>query len=128
MSATSEPVTVRSSLNYFTPPANGERPYSFAYTPDPASGLSRRNWEAVTHPIEIENLRGREDSVTLDTAGFQFGVAAPTHKSFASNADIEKEYYPESIALIQKVTGASRVVLFDHSAPLSCYRLCMVRC
>ena len=31
------------------------------------------------------------------------------------DAEIEKEYYPESEELIKKVTGASRVVFFDHS-------------
>ena len=29
--------------------------------------------------------------------------------------EIEREYYPESIALVKELTGASRVVLFDHS-------------
>lgn len=118
MSATSEPQSVTASLNYYTPPASGERPYLYTYDPEPSSGQQRRNWAPTAHTVQIENLRGREDSVKLDTSGFQFGVHAAAHRAFNSDADIEREYYPESVDLIKKVTGASRVVLFDHSACL----------
>ncbi|EEB92672.1 hypothetical protein MPER_08785, partial [Moniliophthora perniciosa FA553] len=40
------------------------------------------------------------------------------HKAFNDEAEIEKEYYPESIELIKKITGASKVVLFDHTLRL----------
>jgi hypothetical protein len=46
-------------------------------------------------------------------------VHEAAHKAFTNDADIEKEYYPESIELIKRVTGASRVVLFDHSTSSS---------
>ena len=36
-------------------------------------------------------------------------------EAFEDDAALEKEYYPESIALIKELTGASRVVVFDHS-------------
>ncbi|TFK37367.1 hypothetical protein BDQ12DRAFT_157158 [Crucibulum laeve] len=63
----------------------------------------------------IENVRGKEESVTLDTAGFQFFKSPAKHTSFTDDAEIEREYYPESIELIKKLTGATRVVLFDHT-------------
>ena len=73
------------------------------------------SWVQEEHTIEIEDLQGKEDSVTLDTTGFQFAKKAAKHKSFTNDEDIKKEYYPESIELIQELTGASKVVLFDHS-------------
>jgi hypothetical protein len=36
-------------------------------------------------------------------------------KGFYDQKEIEEVYYPESIELIKKVTGASKVVIFDHS-------------
>jgi hypothetical protein len=70
----------------------------------------------VEHEVEIEDLRGNEASVSLDGNGFHYGVHASKHTAFDNDAAIEAEYYPESIELIKSVTGASRVVLFDHSA------------
>lgn len=67
------------------------------------------------YDLEIENLRGKEDTVSLDTTGFQFFRAEAKHKSFNNDEEVEKEYYPESIELLKQLTGANRVVIFDHS-------------
>ncbi|KAH8109935.1 hypothetical protein DFH11DRAFT_1623969 [Phellopilus nigrolimitatus] len=106
--------TVQTTLKYFTPPPDGAKPYQLVNS-DPTTGERQRNYALEDHPVEIENLRGKEDSVTLDTAGFQFFKAEATHKTFANDAEVEKEYYPESIELLKRLTGASRVVLFDHT-------------
>ena len=65
--------------------------------------------------MAIENVRGKEDQYTLDTAGFQFYKSPAKHTSFSNDQEIQDEYYPESIELLKKLTGASRVVIFDHS-------------
>ncbi|TFK23978.1 hypothetical protein FA15DRAFT_619934 [Coprinopsis marcescibilis] len=101
-------------LTYFIPPENGERAYQHINA-DPITGEKLLNFTKVDHAVEIENLRGKEDSVNLDSAGFQFGRHAPKHTSFENDEEIKTEYYPESIALIKQLTGASRVVLFDHT-------------
>lgn len=106
--------TVKSTLFYFVPPADGSKPY-IHINADPATGERAKNYTQEHYAVDIENLRGKEDSVTLDTAGFQFFKAPAKHTSFSSDAEVEAEYYPESIELLKKLTGASRVVLFDHS-------------
>ncbi|TFK23985.1 hypothetical protein FA15DRAFT_680897 [Coprinopsis marcescibilis] len=65
--------------------------------------------------VEVENLRGKEDSVDLDTAGFRFIHQPAKHTSFKSDEEIKAEYHPESIKIIKQATGASRVVTFDHT-------------
>jgi hypothetical protein len=116
----SEPSVANTSLDYSTPPPDGSKPYTLVYAPDPASGLKRRNWVPESFPKSIINLRGKESQPTLDKEGFQFGVREAKHKEFVDDAAIQAEYYPESEQLIKDVTGASRVVFFDHS---SCYPL-----
>lgn len=107
--------TTTAKLSYFEPPLDGSRPYNNINAG--SNGYNDSNWvRAVKEDIPVENLRGREDSVTLDTAGFQFYRSPAKHTSFRNDEEIEREYYPESIELIKKLTGASRVVLFDHSA------------
>ncbi|TDL17574.1 hypothetical protein BD410DRAFT_883179 [Rickenella mellea] len=107
--------TVKGTLVYSVPPADGSKPYINTTNVDPTTGERVTNLGKGAHELEIENLRGKEDSVSLDTAGFQYFKKAAEHTSFADDAEIEKEYYPESVNLLKKLTGASRVVLFDHS-------------
>jgi len=71
--------------------------------------------DAKKKTVVIENIRGKEDSVSLDTAGFQYYKHTSKHITFANDEEIFREYYPESIELIKKLTGASRVELFDHT-------------
>ncbi|KAK7440398.1 hypothetical protein VKT23_017035 [Stygiomarasmius scandens] len=106
------PETVPGTLLYFTLPPDGSHPYTHI---NEVPGRPKTNWEAEKHVVQIENIRGKEDTVSLDTAGFQFYKHPAKHTSFESDEEIEKEYYPESIELIKKLTGASKVVLFDHT-------------
>ena len=114
MASSSEPAAVKATLAYFNPPADGSRPYQYT-EPHPVTGKPIRNWTQTFHEVEIENLRGKEGTVSLDTTGFQFITSEAKHKSFANDEEIQREYYPESIELLKKITGASKVVLFDHS-------------
>lgn len=63
------------------------------------------------------HLRGKEDSVSLDTAGFQLYRRVAKHTKFADDAEMKSEYDPERVDLSKEWTGASRMVLFDHCKP-----------
>ena len=94
---------------------HGSKPYTHINA-DPNTGVRQQNWIREKHTdIAIENLRGKEDTVTLDTAGFQYFRQPVGYTAFANDEETEKEYYPESIELVKKITGASRIVPFDHS-------------
>ncbi|KAK1227411.1 hypothetical protein PQX77_009596 [Marasmius sp. AFHP31] len=104
---------VPAKLHYFVPPADGSKPYN--YVVEPPAGVPRLNYTTEEYVLQIENVRGKEDSVSLDKSGFYFGKHPVSHTSFANDEEIKKEYYPESIELLKKLTGASKVVLFDHT-------------
>ncbi|KAK7687117.1 hypothetical protein QCA50_009620 [Cerrena zonata] len=106
--------TVTTDLIYFSPPTDGSKPFT-NINADPATGERPQNWTRVHHTVDIEDLRGKEDSVSLDTAGFYYGKSAATHTAFTNDEEIEREYYPESIDLVKKITGATRIVPFDHT-------------
>ncbi|THH19322.1 hypothetical protein EUX98_g8798 [Antrodiella citrinella] len=114
MATTSELATIATQLTYFKAPADGSKPY-IDINSDVLKEEDGRNWTKEVHDITIENLRGKEDSVKLDTHGFQFLKGTSKHKSFASEEEVKAEYYPESVELIKKLLGASRVVPFDHT-------------
>ncbi|KAF9812707.1 hypothetical protein IEO21_06054 [Rhodonia placenta] len=108
------PNTVQAELIYFSAPTDGSKPYSHINA-DPVTGTWKRNWTSESYTVDIENIRGKEDSVTLDTAGFQFFRRPATHKAFTDDKAVEAEYYPESIEFVKEITGASRAVIFDHT-------------
>ena len=103
--------TVTAELKYFAPPPDGSKPW-ISTTGDIRTS---RNFGEAPHQLEIENIRGNEDSVSLDTTGFTYYRRPQKYTSFKDDAEIEREYYPESIELVKQLTGASRVVPFDHS-------------
>jgi hypothetical protein len=100
--------TVNATLTFYVAPTDGSQP-AFSATD------GKKNYTTTENEVAIENVRGKEDQYTLDNAGFQWLNAPAKHKSFQNDEEIKREYYPESIELLKKVTGASRVVIFDHS-------------
>ncbi|KAJ6555113.1 hypothetical protein DFH09DRAFT_1165523, partial [Mycena vulgaris] len=105
------PPSTSASLNFYVPPKDGTRAY--LNTTTSVAGVPDQNFTLEAHDVEIQNLRGNESAATLDTTRFQIYKHPAKHTAFTSDAEIE--YYPESIELIKRLTGASRVVLFDHT-------------
>jgi hypothetical protein len=101
-------------LTYFSPPEDGARPFT-TINENPLTGKHDTNWKPEVRQVEIENLRGKEHTTSLDQSGFQYFRRAAKHKSFQTDEEIVKEYYPESVELIKDLTGASKVVFFDHT-------------
>ena len=108
---------VETAINYFTPPADGSKPYQWTTANHPGGG-PMRNWEPTSHSVRVENVRGRENSgeFTLDDSGFEFHrIPNRAPISFDNDEEIRTKYYQESIDNIKNLTGASRVVIFDHT-------------
>lgn len=104
---------VDTRINYFTPPADGSKPYQWI-----DSGVEpRRNWEPVEFDVKAENVRGHEQDYKLDKSGFEFHYApGPGPENlFEDETKIREIYYEDAIKRIKEYTGASRVVIFDHT-------------
>ncbi|KAK7050432.1 hypothetical protein R3P38DRAFT_2503904 [Favolaschia claudopus] len=103
------PSSTTGVLNFSVPPKDGVRAYVNINDPKDF------NYSREAHEVKIHNLRGNESTVTLDTAGFQLYTHPAKHTAFTNDTEVQNEYYPESVELIKKLTGASRVVIFDHT-------------
>ena len=111
---------VTTTVTYSVPPADGVRAFQSTVKLDPISGARERNYTRKIPEVQVENIRGREDTVSLDTAGFQFYTSPAKYKGeFLDDEEIKRECYPESEELIKKLTGANKVVIFDHSKYIS---------
>jgi hypothetical protein len=97
-------------INFIEPMA--EKPYSYNYEPPP--GVPPRNTREQAHTVTITDARPLNDRLSLDREGFIL-MRYPTEASdLYDEEQIRKIYYPECERLIQQVTGAKRVVAFDH--------------
>jgi hypothetical protein len=65
--------------------------------------------------VAIRDARPLRASLGLDRQGFVL-VDHPTRmRDFFDPEELKRVYYEEAIALVKQVSGATRVVLFDHT-------------
>ena len=107
------PASTTANLFYSFEPQGGIRA-SYHLEVDPINTEKEKKAVRDVKSVVIENIRGKEDSVSLDTAGFQFYKHTSKLTTFDDDEEIRRVYFPESIELIKKLTGASRVEIFDH--------------
>jgi hypothetical protein len=74
---------------------------------------SRATGNADLRPVEIAN--GRAQDLSLERNGFELVEHRSAVKSFFDAEELKAVYYPEVEALIRARSGASRVVVFDHT-------------
>ena len=72
------------------------------------SGMEER------HRVDIANGREARD-LALDKNGFVLLEHRTAVRDFFDAEELKRVYYPEVEALIKEVSGASRVVVFDHT-------------
>lgn len=106
------PHNVQTTLNYYAP-IGDELP--FQYVQDPPAGTPKNNIGTDPHPIVIHDVRGKEDTVSLDTTGFQFVRSPSKEKEFVDEEAITTGYYKEVEELLKKEADAKRVFIFDHT-------------
>jgi hypothetical protein len=118
MVAIAEPATtavadgsLTATLNYYLD--NGEKPYT---TTSALGGLDVRSGGGQD-PRKVLLCNGRQETkdFTLDHNGFRFIPHATKVANFFDEAEIRSTYYAEMEALVTAETGASRVVVFDHT-------------
>jgi hypothetical protein len=75
----------------------------------------RRTGSHDAKSMQIRNGRLAADRLSLDDQGFVFVEHKTKVGDFFDAEQLKSIYYPEVEALIKKTSGASRVVIFDHT-------------
>jgi hypothetical protein len=102
---------VQALIKYIVPTA--EKPYS--YTFDPPPGKPMRSGRYLETAVGIRDGRPLAGQLDLDREGFAL-LRRPTAMSdLYDEHEIKSVYYPEMERLVAAETGASRVVVFDHT-------------
>jgi hypothetical protein len=105
------PSTIQVSLNYMI--VDGQK--LFTYTGGPGSTDIRTGGTPDAHVMTLHNGRLAPGGFALERNGFHFRPHNTQMRDFFDEDEIARVYYPEMEALIKEETGASRVVVFDHT-------------
>lgn len=101
---------IQATLNYLVEPT--EKPVAYAYMPPPGTPQTTRRNDPRT--VTISDARLLLDQLSLDTQGFVLTHHASKVVNFYNETEVREVYYPEVEQLLKKVTGAVKVVIFDH--------------
>jgi hypothetical protein len=105
------PAFVEADLNYIVPMA--EKPRNYTYEPPPGVGRTNATYEA--HRVRIHNARLLARNTSLDREGFALMRHSSAVRSFYSEDELRRVYYPEAERAVANATGANRVIVFDHT-------------
>ena len=101
---------VEATVNYLR--ESSETP--FTYTGGPGSTEVRTGGTPDPRKVVIRNGR-LHPGFALEREGFRFVRHDTEMRDFLDDAEVRRVYYPEMEALIKAESGASRVVVFDHT-------------
>lgn len=96
-----------------------DSPPPFAYAFPPPAGQAERGGDYDWVPAQVADARPRADNLSLDREGFVLRRHPTALVDVADDAAVKAVYYPEIAALIRQETGASRVLVFDHTRRLA---------
>ncbi len=103
--------SIEGSLNYLG--EMDERPLTYAYPPPP--GTPETNLRFAPRKLRISDGRPLADKLSIDEQGFRLIRRETSVKDFYDHEEVRTVYYPEVIDLLKDVTGAEKVVIFDHT-------------
>src|SRR5206468_11213105 len=102
---------VEATISYLA--AMPERPFFFLYDPPP--GTPWRNTRGDRRPMPIRDARQLDPPPSLDREGFTLARHVTAVEDLYDEQAVRGVYYRELETLVKDVTGAARVVAFDHN-------------
>src|SRR5688572_21459368 len=107
--------TIRASFNYVVPTGKP----AVRYIDWPEMEHNAVPPEYRQHEMTVRDGRPLRDTFRLDVHGFEFVNHHTRVREFTDEAERKRVYDPEVQALIKKHSGASDVVVFDHTIRVS---------
>jgi hypothetical protein len=102
--------SVQATLNYLLPTT--EKPVNYTY--EPPAGVPRQSALTGAYEVPIRNGRAIAADLSLEREGFVLVDQQKAVRDFYDEEEVRNVYYPEAEKFLQELTGATRVVVFDH--------------
>ena len=110
------------SVMRFIEPWSQSKDLPFIRT-NPQPGYDYMNFEWIDRPVQIKDSRGEKETFSLDKHGFAYtdDIEGATQEMLDvlrenDGERIREKYYPHIESLVKKQTGASHVIIFDHTS------------
>ena len=103
--------SVRAPLTFLQP--GKDKPYNYQYDPPP--GVARRGGTYVDRIVQIADGRPLRGAFSLDVQGFELLYSPTLAGNLYDEDELKAVYRPEIERLVQSVTGADEVLVFDHT-------------
>jgi hypothetical protein len=100
---------VNARLNYLAEAT--PTPINYAYDP---LCVPPRSGKYFAQNVAVRNGRKERNKFSLDTNGFLLIEHETAVKDFYNSDEVKSVYYPELERLLKRLTGAERVMVFDH--------------
>ena len=81
----------------------------------PPLGVPMSTVQVEGHATTIHDLRPAASKFALDEVGFKLLTHRSAVRDFWDEEEIKRIYYPKSVDLLKRVTGATEVRVFDHT-------------
>ena len=91
----------------------GDKPYT--YVGEPPEGVPRTRGEYRRHAVRVEDARAIAGQLRLDVEGLALVRHQTAVHDFWDEAQTLALGHPEVAQIVKEATGASRVVVFDHT-------------
>lgn len=102
---------VSAGLSYVV--AGADKPVT--YQARPGQREQERDAQFNTHRVVIHDARLVAAQFSLESQGFELHHRPSAVRDFYDDAQVRSVYYPEMERLVAEATGATRVVIFDHT-------------
>lgn len=102
---------VEAGLRYLEPASSKPRSLEF----EPPAGVPWTTAVYREHTVEILDVRPVASHLSLEHEGFQLLTMPAGVVDFDDEGAVRAKYYAETISLLEELTGASQVVVFDHT-------------
>ena len=99
------------TLNY-TSSKDGESEW---YIHNPEPGIVEQEPQLEPHSLRIYDARSKSAEFSIDEAGFQLTSLKSKVADFQNEEEVRSVYHSEIEELVKRQTGASRVLIFDHT-------------
>ena len=102
---------VEAELSFIIP--DDRKPFSHQYDPPPGTPVRSHQYE--NRRVFVQDGRPIAEAFSIDREGFALVPHATKIADLYDESELKRSYYPETEALLKAETGASRVLIFDHT-------------
>jgi hypothetical protein len=102
---------VETSLSYLVD--TGEKPVS--YSGEPGAAPTQHTGKYEERRVTVHNGRPLADRLSLERQGFILINHETKVRDFYNDEEVRSVYYPEMERLVKELTGATKVLIFDHT-------------